>query len=400
MSLSQGIRRDSIDLLSLPDPAKPLPLPGSTPYPNDSILKDPNNTIHTSSLEHSAFFNSPTPFGGSIVQELVLPDPVPSPRSTRKRQSSTSPIDGDAYEDEETAKKQRRLAKNREIAKNCRKRKKEKKAAILEEVAFTVFPDNQIQRLQEENEQLRQRLEDFNNESIENAHRNRVRYEFLQKMKSLIESKDETAITKEIEEYYSRWSEFGAERLSAAQIHLEQLKMLLLPTQVANDVDSHVDDKDVSVVAQSGRRVFRREVERNEIRRRHLEHIVFCFEGERVFLTSLQLTPEQKHKIISSRGGVLRQQNNIADVMEIVDAIQKKVTSNMESMQTQMRGILDVLRPYQQAKFLLWMEAGMNGTDLIAKLKKVLQMNATAVTDDSSSLSLSDMDSLSSLSMV
>ena len=267
-------------------------------------------------------------------------------------------------------------------------------------MAFTVFPDNQIQRLQEENEQLRQRLEDFNNESIENAHRNRVRYEFLQKMKSLMESKDETAITKEIEEYYSRWSEFGAERLSAAQIHLEQLKMLLLPTQVATDVDSHVDDKDVSVVAQSGRRVFRREVERNEIRRRHLEHTVFCFEGERVFLTSLQLTPEQKHKIISSRGGVLRQQNNIADVMEIVDAIQKKVTSNMESMQTQMRGILDVLRPYQQAKFLLWMEAGMNGTDLIAKLKKVLQMNATAVTDDSSSLSLSDMDSLSSLSMV
>ena len=54
--------------------------------------------------------------------------------------------------------------------------------------------------------------------------------------------------------------------------------------------------------------------------------------------------------------------------MEIVEAIQKKVTCNMESMQTQMRGILDVLRPYQQAKFLVWMEAGMNGTDLIAKL--------------------------------
>ena len=112
------------------------------------------------------------------------------------------------------------------------------------------------------------------------------------------------------------------------------------------------------------------------------------------------MTPEQKQKIISSRGGVLRQQNNIADVMEIVEAIQKKVTSNMEAMQTQMRGILDVLRPYQQAKFLVWMEAGMNGTDLIAKLKKVLQMNATTTADDSSSLSLSDMDSLSSLSMV
>ena len=221
-SPSQGVRRDSIDLLTLPDPVKPLSMANATPYPNDSILKDPNNTKHTSSLEHSAFFNSPTPFGGSIVQELVLPDPIPSPKSTRKRRTSSSPIDADLYEDEETAKKQRRLAKNREIAKNCRKRKKEKKAAILEE----------IQRLQEENEQLRQRLEDFSNESIENEHRNRVRCEFIKKMKILMESKDEETITKEIEEYYSRWSEFGAERLSAAQIHLEQLKMLLLPTQM------------------------------------------------------------------------------------------------------------------------------------------------------------------------
>ena len=249
---SQGVRRDSIDLLTLPDPAKPLPSASSTPYPNDSILKDPNNTKHTNSLEHSAFFNSPTPFGGSIVQELVLPDPTPSPRSTRKRQTSTSPIDADVYEDEETAKKQRRLAKNREIAKNCRKRKKEKKAAILEEVVLSRFSDRQIQRLQEENEQLRQRLEDFSNESIENEHRNRVRCEFLQKMKRMMESKDETAITKEIEEYYSRWSEFGAERLSAAQIHLEQLKMLLLPTQVAKGVDVDVDDEVVFVVAQPG----------------------------------------------------------------------------------------------------------------------------------------------------
>lgn len=251
----------------------------ATPYPNDSILKDPNNTKHTSSLEHSAFFNSPTPFGGSIVQELVLPDPIPSPRSTRKRRISSSPIDADLYEDEETAKKQRRLAKNREIAKNCRKRKKEKKAAILEEVVLWCSPDYQIQRLQEENEQLRQRLEDFSNESIENEHRNRVRCEFIKKMKILMESKDEETITKEIEEYYSRWSEFGAERLSAAQIHLEQLKMLLLPTQVGKGDDCNVDDEAVFVVAQSGRRVFRREVERDEVRRRHLEHSVFRLEG-------------------------------------------------------------------------------------------------------------------------
>lgn len=46
---------------------------------------------------------------------------------------ASTPIDED-YEDEASAKRQRRLAKNREIAKNCRRRKKERKAAIQEEV--------------------------------------------------------------------------------------------------------------------------------------------------------------------------------------------------------------------------------------------------------------------------
>lgn len=48
---------------------------------------------------------------------------------------TSTPIDED-YEDEASAKRQRRLAKNREIAKNCRRRKKERKAAIQEEVNY------------------------------------------------------------------------------------------------------------------------------------------------------------------------------------------------------------------------------------------------------------------------
>ena len=49
-------------------------------------------------------------------------------------------------------------------------------------------------------------------------------------------------------------------------------------------------------------------------------------------------------------------------------------------MQQQMRGILDVLTPLQQAKFLAWMEGGMNGTNLIAEVKRLLQMNQTVST--------------------
>ena len=75
-------------------------------------------------------------------------------------------------------------------------------------------------------------MENANRASAENKERNRVRANFLKRMKQLMEKRDEKQIVKEIEEYYSRWSEFGVERATNAHIHLEQLKMLLLPTQV------------------------------------------------------------------------------------------------------------------------------------------------------------------------
>lgn len=69
-------------------------------------------------------------------------------------------------------------------------------------------------------------------------------------------------------------------------------------------------------------------------------------------------------------------------------------------MHEQMRGILNVLSPSQQAKFLIWVEDGMNGADLISTVHKVLQMQkkpAVDVGDDSVSLSISENESFSSI---
>lgn len=62
--------------------------------------------------------------------------------TNRKRIAPKASIDPTfQYEvDDETQKRQKRLEKNREIAKNCRKRKKEKKEALEEEVdSFCYF---------------------------------------------------------------------------------------------------------------------------------------------------------------------------------------------------------------------------------------------------------------------
>lgn len=103
----------------------------------------------------------------------------------------------------------------------------------------------------------------------------------------------------------------------------------------------------------------------------------------------LQLSEEQKRKIVGSRGGLKRQQENIATVLSIVNRVQEKVEKNMESMQKQMQGILAALSPFQQAQFLLWME---NDEGFVASLRRVLQMRPdrsgdNAVCSESSSAS-------------
>ena len=75
-----------------------------------------------------------------------------------------------------------------------------------------------------------------------------------------------------------------------------------------------------------------------------------------------------------------------------------QVKSNIESMHEQMKGILSVLTPMQQAKFLIWVEEGMNGSDIISSVHRVLQMQNRPSMDDTLSMSLSENESLSSLS--
>ena len=103
----------------------------------------------------------------------------------------------------------------------------------------------------------------------------------------------------------------------------------------------------------------------------------------------LQLSEVQKWKILLSRGGLKRLQENIATVLSIVNRVQEKVEKNMESMQKQMQGILAALSPFQQAQFLLWME---NDEGFVASLSRVMQMRPdrsgdNAVCSESSSAS-------------
>lgn len=80
-----------------------------------------------------------------------------------------------------------------------------------------------------------------------------------------------------------------------------------------------------------------------------------------------------------------------------MDSVQKKMKDNIESMHEQMKGILSVLTPLQQAKFLLWVEEGMSGPGIICTLRRVLEMQregqgGEAEDEQSQSRSMSELE--------
>lgn len=79
---------------------------------------------------------------------------------------------------------------------------------------------------------LRQTVESMSDEKLIARQHAKKHKEFMDKIKACVRAQDEEGILKETNNYYTHWSQLGEERSTAAELHLEQLKMLLLPTQV------------------------------------------------------------------------------------------------------------------------------------------------------------------------
>ena len=128
-------RHNSIDFLSLPDPIynQSITLDSTNPYPS-SIPPSTGGNINP--LIQNSFFDTNS-LNGDIIANLPLP-PV-SIETTKRPASSISSSVKNEVEDPEVLKKRRRLEKNRQTAKTCRQRKKERKEAIQEEVTFTLI---------------------------------------------------------------------------------------------------------------------------------------------------------------------------------------------------------------------------------------------------------------------
>jgi hypothetical protein len=116
-------------------------------------------------------------------------------------------------------KKKRRLARNRESARECRKRKKEYGEALRA----------QLIHLEAENLQLRLKLKIGVDPSKQNGDKATQITSRLDKM--LQQECSDADIKKEVEELQEKYSDYGRDRKSSITFHISQLRKCLLPTQ-------------------------------------------------------------------------------------------------------------------------------------------------------------------------
>lgn len=120
-------------------------------------------------------------------------------------------------------KKRKRLERNRESARECRKRKKEKKNLLRQQLAH----------LEADNLQLRLKLQ-VGHETA--SHEDKSAY-ITAKLDAMIkDGASEIEIQKSIAELQERYSDYGRDRRSAIDFHVTQLRRCLQPTQTTRAI--------------------------------------------------------------------------------------------------------------------------------------------------------------------
>lgn len=115
-------------------------------------------------------------------------------------------------------KKKRRLARNRESARECRKRKKEYGEALR----------GQLIHLEAENLQLRLKLKI----GVDPSKQNDKATQITARLNMMLQQECSDAdIKKEVEELQEKYSDYGRDRKSSITFHISQLRKCLLPTQ-------------------------------------------------------------------------------------------------------------------------------------------------------------------------
>jgi len=319
---------------------------------SDAEVRSKAGTWATSSQQRFLQQTSPLhgllPFSSSShLSATSVPSPWTAPMKTECSERSAQP--GLAHKPLpehllESMKKQRRLEKNRESARECRKRKKERQEVLTRE----------IQKLEFQNNQLRLQLK-IGAESVKREQKEKKTV--LIKLKEEIgRGASDAEINSLIHDYKEKFSDYGKDRISALDFHLKELERLALPgstTRLCVWGMSHSNDSFLQPVNDSLARTSTEQdkqcldtVQESQAAR-HIWNLICKL---------LELTPEQQSQVLDRKTSVLSLEEDLQQLEKMIGELRKVISNNSSALDSEMEELRRILSPTQTAKFMIWVK--------------------------------------------
>lgn len=232
-------------------------------------------------------------------------------------------------------KKRKRLERNRESARECRKRKKLKKDNLKADLA----------RLEGENLQLRLKLQ-VGHETNDRASKSAY---ITNQLETLVrEGGSENDIHNCIRELQERFSDYGRDRRSAIDFHVNQLRRCLQPTQTTRAILWLM-----SVVPNF-------HDETGEFKPKVTGEVADIW---RSLMDTLKLSPAQKKQMVSFSTPTQDKNDPFIDVNQstqlcntTLERIVAIICNKNESLDNEMSNMQTILSARQIAKFIIWID--------------------------------------------
>ncbi|CAH0481337.1 unnamed protein product [Peronospora belbahrii] len=226
-----------------------------------------------------------------------------------------------------------KLERNRESARECRRRKREHILGVEE----------RCRQLERENMELRGQLK-AGKEAIrqEEKEKNLV----CEELKQMIQcGASEKELAEKIDNFKEQYSDYGHGRRSALSYHLHQIERLLLPTQVTKmciwalrqDDSFWQDEEDETSLPV-------------------------------ILAKELGLSEDQKKKIQQQRGSISLICENLKSALGLLAELKTEVTNKNSTLDMEMDKLQNILTPTQRAKFIVWVTNNQACMHLLNKL--------------------------------
>ncbi|EQC33732.1 hypothetical protein SDRG_08835 [Saprolegnia diclina VS20] len=229
--------------------------------------------------------------------------------------------------------RKKRLERNRESARECRRRKRDHILGVEE----------RCKALEKENMELRSQLK-AGKEAMKQEEDEKT--QICIELESMIhENAPEPEIAAKIDNFKEQYSDYGQGRQSALNYHLHQLERLLMPTQVTKMCIWALKQDDA-----------------------------FWEDGEdetsllSILTHDLGLTEEQRKSIQSHRSAVVKICENLRLALQLLHQLKADVEQKNITLDTEMDQLQNILTPTQRAKFIVWVTNNPACMHLLNKL--------------------------------